>query len=64
MGTRYSHLNETDRVAIQVLLQAEFSCHSIARRAMISPARIWFPCTGTMLDTLTIRASGLAAGKD
>ena len=40
MGTQYSHLSETDRVAIQVLLQAEFSCRSIARQMGYSPSTI------------------------
>ncbi len=40
MGTRYSHLSETDRVAIQLLLQAEFSCRAIARKIGCSPSTI------------------------
>ena len=40
MGTHYSHLSETDRVAIQLLLQAEFSCRAIARQVGCSPSTI------------------------
>lgn len=40
MGTLYSHLSETDRVAIQLLLQAENSCRAIARQMGCSPSTI------------------------
>jgi IS30 family transposase len=40
MGTQYSHLSETDRVAIEVLLQAEFSCRAIARQMGYSASTI------------------------
>lgn len=40
MGTHYSHLSETDRVAIQLLLQAEFSCRAIALKIGCSPSTI------------------------
>jgi len=40
MGTHYSHLSQTDRVAIQLLLQAGCSRRQIADKLGFSPSTI------------------------